>query len=202
MGIVHGDICPWNLLIDPETDSIQLFDFSSGAKRGWEGAKGNRLEFEYEKDRNDVKFVIFTVYEIITREFVFRREFYPHELDEKSLMRKRKWEKHRKAQLDSPVEEYRRVLSEWVKRRAKVDQKIDHFTKASEPLDWPPLSVSPDMMDQGPLRRRGMMREFATDYLRWERLPTRALPLPNGQRLLATGDIVHDDEGSGTSTKG
>ncbi|KAK4133731.1 hypothetical protein BT67DRAFT_442647 [Trichocladium antarcticum] len=74
--IVHGDICPWNLLIDPSTDSIQLFDFNSGAKLGREGDEENNLEFQYDADRDDVKFVIVTVYELITREFNFRQEFY------------------------------------------------------------------------------------------------------------------------------
>lgn len=81
LGIVHGDSCPWNLLIDPSTDNIQLFDFNSGAKLGWEGDEENNLEFQYDADRDDVKFVIFTVYELITREFNFRQEFYPEELD-------------------------------------------------------------------------------------------------------------------------
>ncbi|KAG7285996.1 hypothetical protein NEMBOFW57_008292 [Staphylotrichum longicolle] len=159
LGIVHGDSCPWNLLVDAETDNIQLFDFNCAARLGWEGDEENRLEFRYEPDRNDVKFVIFTVYELITREFCFRREFYPHELDESEVMSKKTWAKHREAKLDRPVAEYRRVLTEWVKRRAQTNKSVDHFTKASEPLSWPPLQVEPFMAwDQSPLKKRGRMR--------------------------------------------
>jgi serine/threonine protein kinase len=34
LGIVHGDICVHNLLINPETDSVQLFDFNMASKLG------------------------------------------------------------------------------------------------------------------------------------------------------------------------
>jgi len=197
LGIVHGDICPWNLLIDAETDTIQLFDFNCAAKLGWEGDKDNRLEFEYEENRNDVKFVIYTVYELITREFCFREEFYPDELDASKLMKKAKWTAHKDAKLDSPVTEYRRVLNDWAKQRAEMDKKVDHFTKASEPLNWPALRVDPSMVwDRGPVRLRGQLRctltQMGKDFLRWERPPTRSLPLPEGQRLLATGEVVQD----------
>lgn len=106
----------FSLTLRHETDGIQLFDFNSGAKLGWEGDQDNGCEFKYEKDCNDVKFVIFTLYEIITREFCFRLEFYPHELDASKIMRKRKWDKHRNVQLDSPVDEFRRVLGKWSRK--------------------------------------------------------------------------------------
>lgn len=77
LGIVHGDICPFTLLINAETDSIQLVDFKNAAKLGWEGDLANGAKFEYDENRNDVKFIVFTVYEIITREFEFRSEFIP-----------------------------------------------------------------------------------------------------------------------------
>ena len=90
-----------------------------------------------------------------------------------------------------------------VKERAKVDKKIDHFMKASEPLDWPSLRVSPDMATDQSLQRRGILRstlvQSGKDFLKWERPPTRALPLPDGQRLLATGEVVHDDENGSAS---
>ena len=160
----------------------------------------NRLEFEYEEDRNDVKFMIFTMYEIITREFEFRLNFYPHELDASEVMEKEEWDKDEDVQLDSPVEEYRRVLAEWVERRDETDKTVDHFTKASEPLDLPPLRVCEFMsQDDSRLRGRGRRREthirLGKDFLTWERPPTSALPLPSSQRLLATGEIVQDDEG-------
>lgn len=145
-----------------------------------------------------MKFVIFTLYELITREFEFRLNFYPHELDAAEVMKKKTWPKHPDTQLDHPVEDYRRVLGEWVKRRAETDKRVDHFSKAAEPLEWPPLQVCEFMKwDDGPLLRRGRMRctmvQLRKEFPRWERPPTKKLPLPSGQRLLATGEAVNDD---------
>lgn len=114
LGIVHGDVCPWNLAIDPETDSIQLFDFNRAAKLGWEGDKENRLAFRYDEARNDVKFVMLTVQELITREFCSRLDSQPHELDVPQFLVTKDWVPHQDAKLDSPVEKYRRVLNEWI----------------------------------------------------------------------------------------
>ncbi len=202
LGIVHGDICPWNLLIDPSTDNIQLFDFNSAAKLGWEGDEQHNYEFEDDPERNDVKFAIFTTYELITRKFNFRQEFYPEELDTPKIMAQRTWKKHPDTQLDSPVTEYRHVLAEWAIRRAETDKKVDHFSKTARPLSWPPLHVDDPFLDnfRGPVRKLGRMREvmllLEKDFLRWERPPTSALPLPEGQRLLATGQVVWDKDGS------
>lgn len=37
LGISHGDITPYNLLIDPSTDDIVIFDFNLASRLGWEG---------------------------------------------------------------------------------------------------------------------------------------------------------------------
>lgn len=147
--------------------------------------------------------MIFTLHEIITREFEFCSEFYPHELNASEVMAQ-EWVQHEDTQLDSPVEEYRRVLGEWVERRAETDKTVDHFSKASEPLEWPPLRVCEYMAwDTGMLKRRGRfrkeVRQDGRDFLTWERPPTSALPLLEGQRLLATGEVVDDEEVGGES---
>ncbi|KAH8902073.1 hypothetical protein BR93DRAFT_888108, partial [Coniochaeta sp. PMI_546] len=203
LGIMHGDICPWNLLIDPETDSIQVFDFNSGAKLGWDGHNDHRRAFRYDKHRNDVKFVVFTLYEIITREFCFRQEFYPHELDQSKIMRKQRWEKHNNVRLEGPVEDFRRILSNWVRERAKSDTLINHYAKAAEPLDWPQLHMPPEMVVDSRFPVNGILRSSLISsgkgFIKWERPPSRALPLAKGQRLLATGEVVQDDVGSRTT---
>ncbi|OAA60358.1 Protein kinase-like domain protein [Niveomyces insectorum RCEF 264] len=143
LGIVHGDICPWNLLIDADADAIQLFDFNSGAKLGWEGDEEHGLVFGYDKDRNDVKFVVYTLYEIITRAFSFRSEFYPNELDAAGLLKKKTWKIDPDVQLDHPVAAYRRILADWVERRKTTDKSVRHFSQAAEPLDCPPVPKAP-----------------------------------------------------------
>ena len=209
LGIVHGDLAPWSLLVDPETDSIQLIDFNWAAKLGWEGDIENFREFGYDDDRDDVKYTILTLYEIITREVCFRLDINPRQPNSSKIMRKAmrmaKWEKHKDTRLDSPVEEYRRVLSDWVAQRAKTDKDIDHFTKASRPLSWPPLFLPPVESGFGNLIRRQWVEHRSTcklkglSYLRWERPPTRSLPLLRGQHLLSTGEIISHGRGQQVS---
>lgn len=66
-GIVHQDIAARNLLVDPKTDALMLFDFNYSGQIG-----GINYGINYGADRKDVKGVIFTLYEIITRDMDFR----------------------------------------------------------------------------------------------------------------------------------
>ncbi|KAL2259781.1 hypothetical protein VTK26DRAFT_6406 [Humicola hyalothermophila] len=134
LGIQHGELCPWNLLIDAETGSIQVCDFNGASKIGWEGDDQSGEE-------------------------VFQWD--PPQMDAAAIMRKRKWVKYRRAWLDSPVDGYVRVLKEWVRARANIDKKINHFSKASAPLTWPPLKIGPSMdwVTMGSLRRVGRPRK-------------------------------------------
>jgi len=62
LGIMHQDIAPRNLLIDPDTHKLLLFDFDWAAC----GKKG-LLD-----GRDDVTGVIFTLYELITNDHTSR----------------------------------------------------------------------------------------------------------------------------------
>ncbi|KAL5349830.1 hypothetical protein ACLOAV_004864 [Pseudogymnoascus australis] len=59
LGIMHQDITPRNLLVDPEADNLLLFDIDRAARIG---------QPSYFTERNDVKGVVFTLYEIISRD--------------------------------------------------------------------------------------------------------------------------------------
>jgi hypothetical protein len=61
LGIMHQDIASRNLLIDPETHNILLFDFDWVAY-----GKKNLLD-----GRDDVTGVVFTLYELITGDASF-----------------------------------------------------------------------------------------------------------------------------------
>lgn len=61
LGIMHQDIAPRNLLIDPDTDKLVLFDFNFAAHREDRLADG----------QNDVSGVVFTLYELITNDTHF-----------------------------------------------------------------------------------------------------------------------------------
>lgn len=195
---MHGDVSVYNLSIDPETDHIQLRNFSEASKLGWEG-DDDYGTFRYDKRRNDVKYVVLAVYDIITRKLrIYEDVKEPRRLDHNVFLRKEKWVKHRHAKLDSAAEEYHRALSAWVKRRAKTDRLVDHFSKASSPLSWPPLRVDADMIDNSlgfdiPGKPRREMIEQGKEFVKWERPGAKAMPPPKGMRLLATGKIVPDD---------
>lgn len=56
LGIAHQDVAARNLLIEESTDSIMRFDFDFSARVGCVG---------YSEDRNDIKGVVFTLFETI-----------------------------------------------------------------------------------------------------------------------------------------
>ena len=195
-GINHGDIYPRNIAIDAETDSLQLFDFNHASKIGWEGDQKNSREFRFTRLRKDVRLVVYTLYELITGRRCSRNPI-PGP-DEKGLMAKPRWRVHPDVKLDNDVAAYRDMLEEWVEKRAETDREVDHFSKASEPLSWPALYVDESVVPGEPTQpgkrgwRREALGENGKDILGWERPATRFLPLPEGQRLMASGRIVWD----------
>lgn len=195
LGVIHGDVCLHNLLVDPESGELRLFDFNLASKLGWEGDAQHRRAFAYEPARNDVKSAIFTLYEAITRDMHFREENYPESLDASMVAGIERWEKHADVRLDADVAEYRRVLERWVTARERADAEVTHWTRVSRPITWPPLPELPlvpwvgSMMRRSSQMRQEMVRRGA-DFLRWQRPPSCELPPPEGSYLLATGQIV------------
>ena len=105
-GVAHQDIAPRNVLVDGSTDSLMLFDFNFAARINYPSPGEGE---SYVEDRNDVKGVIFTVYEIITRDNSLRNM--PHEeqnLDDLDM----EWVKHAEVELDHPVASYQLMLRE------------------------------------------------------------------------------------------
>ncbi|EXF86228.1 hypothetical protein CFIO01_02287 [Colletotrichum fioriniae PJ7] len=116
-GIMHQDIAARNLLVDLLTDNLQLFDFNFSGRIGGIGCIENR---------NDVNGVIFTLYEIITRDDHFRQV--PHEeQNPDDVQGLSAWPKHPVVQLDHPVLEYRSHLNRWVKKR-REEKGISVYT--------------------------------------------------------------------------
>ncbi|KAI2470697.1 hypothetical protein F4781DRAFT_389488 [Annulohypoxylon bovei var. microspora] len=184
-GIAHQDIAPYNLLVNPETDALMLFDFNFSGRIG---------DFNYAQDRDDVKGVIFTLYEIITRDDHFRRV--PHDQQDISDVEGLDdWIKHPDVKLDHPVSEYRSFLSEWVKERREGKQ-MTIYTEAPEYIYWPdineppkkekPTAFSTIMVSSWAVSRR-LMPEGSV-ILHWERpLQNKLIP---GTQLLANGKII------------
>lgn len=202
LGIAHGDITPYNLLIDATTDGLVIFDFNLASRLGWECEDPRRQN--YDPDRDDVKFAAFTLYEIITRDTHLRDENYPHELDVAMVLDTQAWEKHEEVVLDAPVADYRRYLDEWMATR-KPDvgdgaregqqQMPTRWDQAPGAFDWPPLPELPEVpfygaMIRRPTQIRSEMVRRGAKFLTWQRPPSCALPLPEGEKLLATGEVV------------
>ncbi|KAH9989103.1 kinase-like domain-containing protein [Xylariaceae sp. FL0662B] len=194
-GISHQDIAPRNLLVDESTDCVKLFDFNFAARI--KNTFPNEGE-SYEEERNDVKGVIFTVYEIITRDNSLRSK--PHEQQNLGELQQ-EWVKHPEVKLDQPVEVYRRVLQDWQQRRA-VDPSGAHTGDAPEAINWPSRpsppqeSLGTDIYGQpSPIlvdkwyERRWEVLARGGKILNWERPPQSRLI--DGTRLLSIGEVLN-----------
>ncbi|KAK7706661.1 hypothetical protein SLS64_007492 [Diaporthe eres] len=82
-GIQHQDIAPRNLLVDEEVDRLLLFDFNFAARIGYPYQEEDHEQYSVHRD--DVKGVLFTIYEIITRDMHFR-EIPHHEQDYTTIL--------------------------------------------------------------------------------------------------------------------
>jgi serine/threonine protein kinase len=191
-GIAHQDIAPRNLLVDESTDSIMLIDFNFAARIK---EALHEEEESYVEERNDVKGVMFTAYEIITRDDSLRSV--PHE-DQNLDDLRHEWVKHPEVKLDHPVASYQLMLREWQERRAR-----DHSWDIPEAIDWPsrpkppektrclkdpfgqPSYLTWEMWDE----RRQDVWDRGGKVLNWERPPQRLLDA--GTRVLSTGEVIH-----------
>ncbi|KAK1765022.1 hypothetical protein QBC33DRAFT_612724 [Phialemonium atrogriseum] len=175
--IAYQDISPRNLLVDESTDSVMLFDFNFAARIKHPSPGDGE---SYCEDRNDVKGVIFTMYEIITRD-----------------------DSLRKAKLDHPVAEYRLVLQEWQERSAAHLHTVP-TGDAPEAINWPsrpkPPKKSISLKDgygqpasitvEEWYERRQAVWDRGGKALNWERPPQRLLDDRTGTRLLSSGEVI------------
>lgn len=127
---MHQDIAPRNLLIDPCTSNIVLFDFdraASGKRRLYDG-------------RDDVTSVAFTLYELITNDDSFSAiPRWDRDID--MVQNISEWTSHR--ELDSDVSTFRNFLSEWVARR-RSDGEMERYYNAPHRFSWPDLPTATD----------------------------------------------------------
>ncbi|CAI7651185.1 unnamed protein product [Penicillium viridicatum] len=165
-GIMHQDIAPRNLLIDPSTHKIILFDFDRDAFG----------EKNLQDGRDDVSSVVFTLYELITNDTSFSE-----------------WTSHR--ELDSEVSKFRKFLDEWVAtRRSDVDGDMKRYLNAPNRLTLLDLPTAPEYTvpfemgtrDGKPVWRTGRRSRNTAMNLgqycfRWERSPQSRL-LNNAKR--------------------
>ncbi|KAH6706413.1 kinase-like domain-containing protein [Leptodontidium sp. MPI-SDFR-AT-0119] len=182
LGIMHQDIAARNLLIDPDTQKILLFDFNWATYR-----KRNLLD-----GRNDVTSVVFTLYELITGDTHFTS--IPHWDRNRDMVQNiSEWICNR--ELDSDVSTFRNFLNEWVTTGRSGDD-MERYLNAPNQLVLPDLTTSPDLSvpykagiltdgemswATGPRMRRNAM-EMGQYVFRWERPPqSRLRKSENGQ---------------------
>ncbi|KAK4032282.1 hypothetical protein C8A01DRAFT_50889 [Parachaetomium inaequale] len=197
-GIAHQDIVPRNLLVEEATDNLLLFDFDWSAQighnRGYSFVPYCTANIVDRDIRDDVRAVIFTIYEMITRDFHFREQDW-RELDV-SMIQDIEWVPHPDVTLDHPVAEYRAVLDAWVKTRQE-GKKITIYTDAPEYIDWPVLEkpVIESTTDAGvvtkeqryPVDRREALAR-GEQIVEWQR-PMQST-LKGDYHLLATGKLA------------
>lgn len=191
-GIAHQNLAPRNLVIDPATDNLVLFDFGTAARIGY-GARGERhMEaLSYVENRNDVKGVVLTVHEIITRDPLYKGSRL-HDLDETDILAgPEKWIKGQGVELDPGLDavDYYHELMRWV--RARRSRAITHYTEASQYIDWPAVMVTPP----GQMWSYGYQpaKECNPPWIGWTHLLTARLD--RSRRLLAARQYVDDGNG-------
>ncbi|KAJ5529410.1 hypothetical protein N7527_002803 [Penicillium freii] len=175
-GIMYQDIAPRNLLIDPSTHKIILFDFDRVAFG----------EKNLQDGRDDVSSVVFTLYKLIANDTSFSG--IPHwERNIYMVQSISEWTSHR--ELDSEVSKFRKFLDEWVAtRRSDVDGDMKRYLNAPNRLTLLDLPTAPEYTvpfemgtrDGKPVWRTGRRSRNTAMNLgqycfRWERSPQSRL---------------------------
>lgn len=183
-GIMHQDIADRNLVIDPDTDSIVLIDFSSAA-RAAVTEKGGPLQGDI-RGADDVKCVALFLYAYITRNRLNTDSGNYLDVDEKDILDPAKWIKHPDVQLDHDVADFYFELMAWLRGR-RADERAMRVPEPTEPVVWPNLPG--DSIARGyPLGRR---KELGLACLEWTR--PASVHVDPERRLLATGKYADEE---------
>ncbi|KAG7293955.1 hypothetical protein NEMBOFW57_004016 [Staphylotrichum longicolle] len=187
-GIIHQDIAARNLIVDPESDSIVLFDFNYAYRVGVSGNDVLSTEGEW-KERDDVKGVLLFLYTLITQDPALGLEYQVHLVNEEDFFDPAKWIKHPDVELDAPVADFYFELMAWARRR-RAEKQLTHYTQAPEHVDWPdvPVEEKRTMNLSFSVAHR---RELGLPYISWER-PASSRVDP-ARRLLATGRYADEE---------
>lgn len=207
LGIVHQDIAPDNLHLDASTDRLKIADFGFSASIGSKGYEQNFHLFRDRGTRDDVKGVVFSVYEIVTGDWRYNPK--PLSTFPMADILDQPWTQGPQTQLDCPVQVFQSLLRNWVRSRAAAQNKVSHPTGFVDQLNWPALE-SLDTRDEGAdeptedektstanreskfYRQRRNVIRLGERYLRWTRPAHNRVP--SGKRVLGDGRIISLDQ--------
>jgi len=212
-GIVHQDIAPRNLLVEPATHNLLLFDFGMSVRvgRSYSEMPGREpVTGRPHSGRNDVKGVMFCVHDLITNATGGDPSLYfLKDWDEASIEPRQRWVQHPDVLLDRDVDAYYDFLMGWVYRRRAGPPLMDD-TDLPEPLAFPHMmpTPEPEMVDWeevicGELDRyeeavsetffrRLVALHYGRPFVEWLRPPKSKLD--RSRRLLATGRYTDEDK--------
>ncbi|KAJ5712397.1 hypothetical protein N7493_008865 [Penicillium malachiteum] len=128
LGIMHQDIAPRNLLMDPETEEILLFNFDCAA-----GGQRGLL-----KGQDDVTGIVFTLHEIITNDPQIKK--IPHWKRKIHMVQNIEWTCNR--ELDCDVSKFRQFLNDWITNRS--NGSMERYLNAPKRITWPAFQDPPD----------------------------------------------------------
>ncbi|KAM0455703.1 hypothetical protein ACHAPV_002790 [Trichoderma viride] len=189
-GVIHDNITPRHLLIDPETDDLLLINFNFSRC-----IAGPVRLFIFDISGQEMALAILTVYSILTGDMRFQ---YTHDTEKISsaaaVIELEEWAPAPGMILDHPVSAYRSVLEEWARRRRAVR------VKARECLDWPEFPYKQTIWEKSEggasyamggtydCSRAGE-REAGRAVIEWERPPGDVLR--DEAVLVGDGGYVH-----------
>lgn len=172
-GVMHQDVAPRNILIDPSTNNLKLFDFDRSALIGSE---------KQQPWRNDVDGLVFTIYEALTKDDHYR--CVPHHEQKVSEVEcLSEWD------IKLPLEDgrggikaYRDAISQWAIGR-RTESVITHYSQASNPISWPEYKEPPCLWVDDPevpdggyygsFRKRETALRVGDYVTSWERPPQK-----------------------------
>lgn len=176
-GVIHDNITPRHLLINPETDDLLLINFNFSRR-----IAGPVRLFIFDISGQEMALVMLAVYSIITGDKSFQ---YTHEtekiLNAAAVMELEEWVPAPDMILDHPVSAYRSVLEEWARRRRAV------HVEAHECIDWPEFPYKQTVWEKDEWGAsyavggtydgsRAREREAGRVVIEWERPPEDGLP--------------------------
>ena len=174
--VAHQDIAPRNIICleqASEGHQLQVFDFDRASSIGQLG---------WAEELNDIKGVIFALYEIITLDDSYQR-LPPLERNPDVVMNLENWPQRRNLDVEVPI--LRKHLEEWVRCRKDMAPNIQEATSPLRIPEMPkPRPIVDDIDENGmpvyvslPRTQRHLARKYGNHVISWERTPSVTNPL-------------------------